>query len=165
MAIFVSVESRASLYLEPYLGINFSGEFKQGSSNFEYDNYPISIGGRIGYGQLGFSGGLDYQITDSIDLDNVSGSFKSTDVAFFIGYQFPILVRCYAAYIFNSDFEKSGTIYDEGTGTKIGVGYSGLPFVNLNFDIKQVSYDKVNGSSVNADNNVYLLSVSLPLNL
>lgn len=164
LGVFFTSSALASLLIDPYIGINVSGTTKFGTIDYDYDNAPISIGSRLGFSQLGFSVGLDYQMTSGVKLENHADKYDATELAIFGGFDFPILVRAYVGYIFTADFESSFAKYDEGSGYKLGVGFTGLPFVSINVEYKAVSYDKLNGVNINtADHNSVLLSASLPL--
>ncbi|MNT19450.1 hypothetical protein D3C72_1547100 [compost metagenome] len=56
----------------------------------------------------------------------------------------------------------------EGSGMKIGVGFTGLPFISINLEYIKDDFTKFNGESLDDsfdkfDSTAYLLSVSLPL--
>lgn len=162
--------SNASLLLDPYIGINLSGttKFTSGNSDVDYDynSAPVSIGGRVGFSKLSFSTGLDYQMTSGVKLKNQAEKFDASELAAFVGFDFPILLRAYAGYIFSADFEATSNKYDEGSGYKLGVGFTGLPFISINLEYKNISYDKLNNATIKtADHNSVLLAVSLPIKL
>ena len=162
--VFMMSSASASLLIDPYMGMNLTGSTKLGTVESDYKNNPISIGARVGFAQLGFSVGLDYQITSGIKLENNTNEYDATELGLFGGFDFPILLRAYAGYIFSADFESTASKYDEGSGYKLGVGFTGLPFVSINVEYKVLSYDKLNGVSVTtADHDSILLAVSLPL--
>lgn len=164
LALGLLSTAQAALLVDPYIGINLNGSTKFGTAENDYKNSPVSMGARLGFAKLGFSVGLDYQMTSSIEVENYINKFDATELAIFGGFDFPILLRAYAGYIFSADFESSATKYDEGSGYKVGVGFTGLPFISINVEYKVVSYDKLNGATTTtADNNSVLLGVSLPL--
>lgn len=167
---FFPAISNSALLLDPYVGMNVGGttKFTSGSSavDYDYNNAPVSLGGRIGFSKLLFSAGLDYQLTSDIKLKNQTEKYDSSELAIFAGFDLPILLRAYAGFIFSADFESTSNKYDEGSGYKIGVGFTGLPFISINLEYKSVSYDKLNNATVaTADHNATLLAVSLPLKL
>lgn len=160
----IQINAQASLLVDPYLGLNVSGSTKVGTLENSYDNVPVSIGARVGFAQLGFSAGLDYQNTSSIKIENSANKYDATELGIFAGFDFPILVRAYVGYIFSADFKATGSNFDEGSGYKLGVGFTGLPFVSINLEYKALSYDKLNNATIaTADHNAVLLAVSLPL--
>jgi hypothetical protein len=160
----IVTNSHAALLIDPYIGLNLNGSTKFGTAENDYKNSPVSLGARVGFAQLGFSVGLDYQITSGVEVKNDTNEYDSTEMAIFGGFDFPILVRAYAGYIVSADFESTASKYDEGSGYKLGAGFTGLPFISLNVEYKVVSYDKLNGVSTStADNKSMLVGVSLPL--
>lgn len=164
IAFFVSTQSKASLLVEPLIGYNLAtkiGDENGGSGR--------AFGGRLGYQNLGLQLGIDY-LNSTVDVDDVK-DFNANDFGAFVGYKFPVLLRVYAAYIFSSSgeytFGGSKVKAEEGSGQKFGVSFTGLPFVNVNFEYRTLTYDKIGGTAVTGnggDFQSYLLSVSLPLN-
>lgn len=165
LALFFAVTSnvQASLLVEPLIGYNFNG--KLGSAS---QGTGASFGGRLGYQNLGLQLGLDY-LRSTLEYDRNwtnNAEFETNEYAAFIGYKFPILFRVYAAYIFSATGEVGSTKATDGTGTKLGASFSGLPFVNLNLEYRTGTFDKVTTLGINtgkADFSALLLSVSLPL--
>lgn len=162
---FFQAKTFSAILVEPYIGINVKGSSELVTAGEDkYDNAPISMGGRLGYSKLGFSLGFDYQMTNDVKMKNYNNDYDATELAVFAGFNFPILVRAYAGYIFSADFESDQTKYDEGSGYKLGVGFTALPFLNINLEYKEITYDKRNNVVVDlADHNAVLLAISLPL--
>ena len=168
--VLVTTSAQAGLLVEPVLGFNVNNKLEQDS--FDTKGIGASYGGRLGYQNYGFQIGLDY-LASSIDMDEdtFKNNFKSTDWGAFVGFEFPILVRVYAGYIFSAKGEvstDSGKAKMEGNGTKIGVGFTGLPFVDINVEYRRGTYDDVKIGGVNSDDTDFsslMLGVSLPLNL
>ena len=106
-----------------------------------------------------------------MDEDVFKNNVKQTDWGAFVGFEFPILVRVYAGYIFSAKGEVStdfGKAKMEGAGTKVGVGFTGLPFVDINVEYRRGTYDDVKIGGVKSDDTDFsslMLGVSLPLNL
>jgi hypothetical protein len=161
--------AHASLYLEPFLG------YLTGKTNGDpkYDVSGVDLGGRVGYSMLGFAVGgevsrSDLSIDTSPDID-----FTPTNLGIFASFEFPILIRAYATYIFSSkgDYNSGGASaeMDEGSGIRLGVGFTGLPFIAINLEYVDLSYDKFKsgGASVGTDfqTKMYGINVSLPLDL
>lgn len=152
--------SQAGLLVEPLIGLNITGE----GGDDDLDNMPITYGARLGYQNLGLMLGLDYQKTDAIKYDSSSEKYDLSETGVFVGYNFPILVRAWLGYTFKATNEGPGLDLS-GKGTKIGVGFTGLPFVSINLEFKKQEYDE-NGStdlSPKIKGEMMLLSVSLPL--
>ncbi len=164
LVMFTSTQSKASLLIEPLIGYNLAS--KLGDEN---GGSGRAFGGRLGYQNLGLQLGVDY-LNSTVEIDDIK-DFGVNDYAAFVGYKFPILLRVYAGYIFSSTGE--GTVgttkskAEDGTGQKFGVSFTGLPFVNINFEYRTITYDKIAGSAPTGnggDFQSYLLSLSLPLN-
>lgn len=163
---------QAGLLVEPILGLNVNHKIETKGKDFS--GLGGAYGGRLGYQNYGFQLGLDY-LSSSTDMDNknLKNNFTSQDWAAFVGFEFPILVRVYAGYIFSSTGEvklKTGGKgkLDGGTGTKIGIGFTGLPFVDINVEYRRGTYDDTKFAGVkggDVDFSSTMLSISLPLNL
>jgi len=131
-----SQSSLAGLLIEPALGMfNFAQESEQTvsgnttTSDAEPEGTVTSL--KLGYSTFGLALGLDHTIlTDKEDTD-----ISSTGL--FVSYKFPILVKAYATYFLSSKADG----LKSGTGTKIGVGFTGLPFVHLNVEMYTLNYD------------------------
>lgn len=168
----------AGLLIEPVVGYNFGkADVDDKKNNFTGPSY----GGRLGYQNLGFQLGLDY-LRSSMDVD--SNKFKenvtANEYAGFVGFEFPILLRVYAGYIFsatgNSKYKTdlgggAGTqTYDlkltDGTGTKFGVGFTALPFLDINFEYRTGQFDTAKAGSTKLDDKAkyqsFMVGVSLP---
>lgn len=160
---------KAALLVEPVLGYNLGTDLDIDSD--EYSGNGAAFGGRLGYQQLGFQIGLDY-LRSSLDMDDsdFDENLTTSEWAGFVGFEFPILVRVYAGYIFSAKGESENNNVDlefnDGTGTKLGVGFTGLPFVDINFEYRKVEFDefKAGPFKTDADYQTYMVSLSLPFN-
>lgn len=167
--LFLGAQSaQAGLLIEPLVGYSLGGKL----GDDDKTNGP-SLGGRLGYQALGLQLGLDYlQSVQSIDASGYD-DYTSSEFGAFVGYEFPILLRAYAGYIFSATGETklNTTKYEfiEGTGTKFGVGFTGLPFVVINLEYRNGEYGDYKLNGVKQSDTVkfssYLLSLSLPINL
>ena len=164
----------AGFSVEPYLG------YGRGTldSSLDTDFSFVAAGARVGYGMLGFTGGLDIfkSLTGSFEDDqNDKGDYDVISASVFASYTFPILLRVYAGYTFHYENELDydsplfQTSETEGDGGYyLGVGYTGLPFVAVNLEYRVNDFDKQtfeNGSSSDlsdTDDSFFMLSVSLP---
>lgn len=161
-----SSATQAGVMVEPYLGYEL-GTFK--------DNNPGKMDGtqfgmRLAWtAPIMFWAGLDYTTNVSAkfkpDSGGANSDAKRSTIHAVVGVDFPILVRGWVGYAFKNEMKFSD--YDqklEGNGTKIGVGFTGLPFVSLNLEMIMEEFDKVNGNTATpkVKNNAYVLSVSLP---
>jgi hypothetical protein len=160
-----SFNSFAGLLIEPLAGLNFSGVYKtEGES--ELDIRGASYGGRVGFQNLGFQLGLDY-LNSNFDVEDDGDNLKTTEYGAFIGFKFPIFFRVYAAYIFSGTGELDTVEYKKGSGSKVGVGFTGLPFINLNLEFRSVTFaeNSTNGAAdveSDTDYNTYYFGISIP---
>lgn len=169
--LLTSASTQAGVLVEPIIGLNVNHKLE--SDNYDVSGVGGAFGGRLGYQNYGFQLGLDY-LSSSTDMDDkkFKNNFKSQDWAAFVGFEFPILVRVYAGYIFSSTGEVKMTAGEaklkEGSGTKIGIGFTGLPFVDINVEYRRGTYDDVKVGGIKGDKTDFsatMISLSLPLNL
>ncbi|MDC0980423.1 hypothetical protein OAQ84_01670, partial [Bdellovibrionales bacterium] len=85
------------------------------------------------------------------------------DLGVFAMFEFPILLRVWANYVFDATAAVSGISDTTGTALKLGVGYTGLPFVSLNFEIVKRNYTERGSSTIDLTSDTYFVSVGLPL--
>ena len=153
-----STQSQAALLIEPVVGFNVGTKF-----DLKFDDSPAfnenysggkggAFGGRLGYQNFGFQLGLDY-LKSSIDMStsDIKNNVSLSEWAGFVGYEFPLFLRVYAGYIFsaNGSYKNAASQsvdLSKGTGSKLGVGFTGLPFVDINFEyrtgtLNQMSFD------------------------
>nr|WP_295905054.1 outer membrane beta-barrel protein [uncultured Bdellovibrio sp.] len=160
---FTSV-SHAGILIEPYLGYEM-GKTKNPDGKFD----GSQVGLRLAYAApIFFWGGLDYTLgvsgTSKPDsLPNEDG--KRSTLYGVVGMDFPILLRAWVGYGFLDEmkFENSGKA--KGTSYKVGVGFTGLPFISLNLEYVNEKFTELEGVTIPGDtkNDSYVLSVSLPL--
>lgn len=178
----LSTPAFAGLHIEPWLG------YEKGKSEVivttsgvsapadEDDFTSVDYGLRLGYSMLLFTAGVEYAMgSGTITGTGSDTDISTTDLGVFVGVDFPILVRAYATYFLNSKAElkdvSSGTSNYDGKGYKIGIGFTGLPFVSLNLEAIFREYDKERILStpftvdLEPKTASYLLSVSLPFDL
>ena len=167
----INQEAKAGLLLEPYLGY-VSGTQKQTSKA----NYTGSeVGARVGYSFFGFAFGADYQMGNYTDDSSPKDTITQGDFGAFVAFKFPVLFRVYATYVPSSELKLkysggSSTLKD-GTATKIGVGFTGLPFININLEMITAEYGKASTSGVSSTlspkskTSGYALSISAPFDL
>jgi hypothetical protein len=191
LSLFVfSGNTKAGIHVEPYLGYSLggSGDSTFGTTNYDHSYGTPTIGGRLGYGMLGFMAGIDYSM-QNFGLESEVGSTTFDDdvsksqLGIFVGYELPILLRVWGTYFLSSkiegdDSQAAGTLFDsryefsDGGGYALGAGFTGLPFVSINLEYRTLEYDKgeLNGATITnynekLDLSEILLSVSLPLDL
>ncbi len=161
---FMAMPANAALLIEPYIGMHFNSE----AEDADADITGTGIGARLGYQNLGLMLGLNYK-SASLEFEPDSGSnydVDQTSYGLFVGYEFPILVRAWAEYIIggNAEFD-GGSEFDTISGTQLGVGYTGLPFVSLNLEIGNLTYEEGPSGTDDQDISTYMFSISLPLTL
>ena len=187
-SLIFSFTAKADLLIEPVVGysLGLSGEIKEVNTNsvsvegnkFSGGGGGPSFGGRLGYQQLGFQVGLDY-LHSSINPGDKA--FKSNldinEWAAFVGFEFPILFRVYAAYIFSADgagkidagsaFEKA--TFKDGSGVKAGLGFTLLPFLDINFEYRRGTFGEWKAGATkiegDVDYNIYMVGLSLPFTI
>lgn len=161
------VNAKADILVEPYVGINVGGTIENSDSSLDEDLSGTALGARLGWQQLGLFLALDYRITSmeysvgSADIDVDENLYSAV-----VGYDFPILFRVWGQYVLGGEGKIGGDgdgKFKNPSGTILGVGFTGLPFVSLNLEMANYKYDKVDSSSTDTDISTYLLSVSLPL--
>lgn len=159
---------QAGLVAEPSLGYSIIGDTKVSNNTAK----GPQLGLALGYQEVGFVGGLKYVhsfITEKDPTLSLSGYHKN-DFGLYAGYNFPILLRAWAAYYFVSDMTlpTNGTI--SGSTIEIGVGYQVIPMLSLNLEYRHYNESSVQVGSTNypvIGNNVInevVLGVSAPIN-
>lgn len=157
-----SMSSFAGFMVEPYFGV---GQYAQTfdlsalEDNEKSGESYTSVGGRLGYSFLLFSGGIDYEIM-SVD----DGSINNTSL--FVGVDLPVLLRFYGKYVISSslDLDDVDSSIDFKDGYAIGAGFTGLPFVVVNLEVGAYNYEfESNGFDIETGVATTLLTVSLPL--
>lgn len=162
--------SHAGLLIEPLVGFSYgklNSEFS-GSSTDASGIKGASYGGRLGYQNFGLQLGLDY-LSSNMTYDADDNKFKTSEFGGFIGYEFPVLLRVYAGFVFSGTGEavdnSTTTDFKGGTGPKIGVGLTLLPFLDFNVEYRSITYkeeDLGSGVNLNVDYNAVMVGFSLP---
>lgn len=138
MTLLTGLSANAGLMLEPYFSYKMSGSasFSSGSSITGNE-----LGVRVGYDFLGFGVGIDTTLNGKYAYSNSGVTMDSTpkNLGVFASYTFPILVRGYFSYLVNAKESIPNAEYT-GTGTKIGVQFTGLPFVAIGLETVSLSY-------------------------
>lgn len=166
-------QAQAGLLVEPVLGYNLATKLDIQDGGEKYSGgRGMGWGGRLGYQNLGFQLGLDY-LNSSIDMDDrdLKGDVKMTEWAAFVGFEFPVLLRVYAGYIFAANGEGKNAFGQDvdlksGSGTKFGVGFTTLPWIDINIEYRSGTFDEMKVGSLKGPEVNYssvLLSLSLPL--
>jgi hypothetical protein len=166
--------ANAGLLIEPHLGYNIHGSGDNGGYDYSYTGAQYGL--RLGYQNLGLMVGMDYTgSSGSVDAEKgsttLNQNYTSNDIGVFAGYNFPILVRAWAAYYFSNTMKyKSDDTKASGDTKELGVGFTGLPFLSINVIYRMVNHDEFTAASgaksaIDYSFNEIVLGVSLPLTL
>lgn len=177
LIFLVSLKSYAGLHIEPWVGYALSG------GDDSSDVTGPAAGLRAGFSTLGFEFGGEYfqaQQDLSVDGTDTDIDFEQSGMGAFVGFN-PIAIplRIYGTYFFESEVTLDPSVgipglftideYGDGSGYKLGVGFTGLPFLSLNIEWQSITYDTVsiNGTEFElTDGGEYetiLFTVSVPL--
>lgn len=170
---YYSEKAQAAFLLEPYAGMYLNSSYDIDGGG-EGDISGTAVGARVGFQNMGLMLGLNGQ-RSSWTFEPESGSdsdWTFTRLGFFVGYDFPMMLRLWGEYVFSMD----GTLDDDsdnkrlgGSGTSFGVGYKVLPFVSLNFELSNLQTAEFETASSDGEIDVayttYLFSISLPLSI
>lgn len=173
-----SSAAHAGIYIEPYLGYEMGtseGSATVNASPMTVDDKlsGIRYGAKLGYSFVMIAVGADYMAGKLDEDDQNPGGTKDdadyTDLGIFFNFKLPVMFKIHGTYFLSSKTKGDGA-ETEGKGYKLGVGFTGLPFVAINLDMINVNYDDatVTGYSVtnvDVDRKTYMLSVSLPFDL
>ncbi|MGE0527570.1 MAG: hypothetical protein AB7P49_10940, partial [Bdellovibrionales bacterium] len=148
---------------------NHTGTFAR-SGRFAAELKGIAYGARLGYQMLGVMFGIDYMTGKWEDTLSPAGDDVPSDLAVFVGYNFPVLLRVYGAYGFDTELEREANSQEttyEGRTIKLGVGFTGLPMVSVNLEYITSEFDKTNSGNLSpkAETELLGLTVSLPFDL
>ena len=183
---FFSVNAKADLLVEPYLGYGL-GQAQMNYSaggNLKYNINGVNLGARVAFALPIVYFGLDYQFgtgSGSVKSDS-GGSTQSSDFTrstlyAFVGAHIPLL-RAWLGYglLNNLSFASTSiaqqTTYS-GSALKFGAAFTGLPFfdINLEYVVSTFNKYKVGSSSSSlgsgstfskASDQTVIISVSMP---
>jgi len=175
-----SQQSKASFLIDPYIGYKLAwdtGTIEAGgiSGELDFTRNGVMYGARAGYQFLGFMAGLEYGMGSGINYELAAGKIGGIDIpssdskydasylGIFVGYELPIMLRAWATYFFDANWEAEDGDKTELTVISLGVGFTGLPFVSLNAEYRMNSFDS--DSDGYETNGELFFSASLPLNL
>lgn len=182
LVLMATTTANAGMLVEPYIGLE-KGKTAMDAGvlgSADHDTSGAVLGARLGYTLPAlFWFGLDYMLTTGgkgaakNGIGAVDYDFTRSDLYVVAGFNFPILVRAWLGYgVMNemkTDTSGTSSKLDGGTHTKLGVGFTGLPFVSINLEMYNHAPEKVDGNSFAAGSSLkdagFLLTASLPLNL
>jgi hypothetical protein len=172
--------SQAALLIEPVVGYSLNAKFDATETatlpnGLEAKGNGVSYGGRLGYQQLGFQLGIDYLKSSlTIDEDGLEDGVSMSEWGAFAGFEFPVLLRVYAGYIFSATADAEGTNgtkieFTEGSGMKFGVGFTGLPFIDINVEYRKGTFGELEMAGIKTgaetDYSALMLGLSLPFTI
>lgn len=125
----------------------------------------VSLEARVGYQTSGFKFGLSYlmgfgtseQMGNKVD-------FKPTDMGVFLGYALPLSFQLFGGYLFSAKakIQSSDTPADfSGTGTRLGIAYTGFPFGILMIEMISRTYSKYESTALSKPMKDSTVSLSL----
>lgn len=172
LAVFVAVlgfasVSQAGILLEPYLG------YEMGTTkNSDGKLTGTDIGLRVAYkSPVMVWAGVDAVMGTLKSKPDVGAEddVKRTTVYGVVGVNFPILVRAWVGYGLSNELKfDTANVTSKASAYKVGLGFTGLPFVSLNFEYLNEKVTDIGGISTTSPeptNDSYVLSVSLPWTL
>lgn len=153
--------AQAGIMIEPYLGYEM-GTTKNSNGKLDGAQYGL----RLAYkAPIFFWGGLDATMGNLTSKpDGGSNSdLKRTTIYGVLGVDFPILLRAWVGYGASNQL-KGDSAKMTGSAYKVGVGFTGLPFVSVNFEYMNEKHDDMDGSKIDPafQNDTYIVSLSLP---
>jgi len=171
LLLFAPAGAKADIFIEPYLGYE-GGRANtttvagtDGSGNAS----GTAFGARLGYAVPLLWAALDYtyatETTSSMTGGLTDSSATRSSLGVVAGVKIPLL-RAYAGYGFADSLKltpAAGSQTMTGSSLKLGVSFTGLPFINLNLEYIMTTYtgfDPNNFSKANA--NLLLATISLP---
>lgn len=163
--LVVGVGAQAGFLIDPYMGYALSGSTNSGAKVSGSD-----MGLRLGLSTMGFGYGVDATVSGTYKHESlgVTTNYNPSHMGLFLSYKFPIIFRGYATYFLNSKIT-SGSTSITGNGTKIGIQYTGLPFIALGVEMYTMNYTEqdVAGvkSSTSGSESQTRLAISVPFDI
>jgi hypothetical protein len=168
LAFFLIGPLHASILVEPLVGYNFN--FKLGSTK----GAGLSYGGRLGYqSEGGFQIGADY-LKSSLTMDDKNfydDTLEMSETGAFLGYKTDIF-KIYLGIVFSASGSTTlvggeKMTLEEGSATKLGLGFTGFKYVHINLELKSGKYNKIEALGLSGSDGYAstLISLSIPLTL
>lgn len=176
-----SFQSQAALLIEPVVGYSWGKlNSEESGTATEEDTQGLkgtSYGGRLGYQNFGFQIGVDY-LASNMTYGSDESKMKTSEFGGFVGFEFPVFLRVYAGYVFSgtgtlSSDDSEDTDLESGSGPKVGIGLTLLPFLDMNIEYRSVTYKtnedalapSFSGVDIDFDYNAIMVGFSLPFTL
>ena len=178
LAIFLlttafSLTSNAGIHVEPYIGFE-AGAIDETVSGTPYSDglTGMGFGLRVGYSIPFFWAALDYSTASSLtsevskQLGAADSGASATRLGITGGFTLIPMLDLMAGYILSADLTQNlpTEVKLSGSGYKIGLGFTMLPFVSIIAEYFNISYDDT-ASVTNVTEKGVMLSLSLPLDL
>ena len=171
--LFLTLPANANFFVEPYAGMGKSISDDIQDLDTSFDSFSFSPGLRVGtmklLGLISAGGDISYQDSTAEEDGGRELSLTRMDYGLFVGANLPILFRGFAKYIFSSSLDIGDNKVIGASGYGLGVGYTGLPFLVLNLEYKNLTWSKVSTDDVerNSDGEIseIFLSLSFPIKL
>ncbi|MCY4524308.1 MAG: hypothetical protein OXB84_06180 [Halobacteriovoraceae bacterium] len=171
--------SAAGLWIEPMFGVSVGGNGNVGGS--EVDRSGHRYGGRVGIKHLipNMVLGLDYRmgkVKHEVDAGSTLKELNAKHMGTFLSYTGVPLLHFWGTWFFDYKDEIADGLlkgsYFKGSGWNLGMGYSLLPFLNLNVEYSKSKHDEwefANGSVVplleEIEATEFIVGISIPISL
>ena len=175
--LFFSAQANAGFLLEPFLG------YESGKIDVDYDaSIPVTdvdwdatgaeLGLRLGWTFAGLQLGAEYHSAALLGTptgSTIDSGVATTNMGVFVGFEFPVMFRIYGTYLLKiedaSDDISGSYPKPEGTGYKIGFGFTSLPIVDINiiYAMRNLEVEDTAGTKVaDVGTTSYGLEISFP---
>ena len=171
---FLTLQANAKLLLEPYVGLGKSISDQIQEPNANFNSFSINPGVRIGmttmFTFISFGGDFSYQSsTLEEDPSERELDLKRVDYSAFAAFEFPVLFRVFGKLIIASSLDMGETRAIDPSGYGLGIGFTGMPFLSMNLEYRNLTWNKVNTneteSSTDGEISEIILSLSLPFKI
>jgi hypothetical protein len=164
----VNVVAKASLIIEPHIAYNIYGNADYNTFKTKFNG--VQYGAHLGAQYLGFMGGLDftrstYTSKSTSMAGNTSADANRNQYGIFAGYNLPIFLRVWAVYYFIDKSSGTNNTWNKGNGLELGIGFTPISFVSINFEYRNSTYTKSNAGALNPyfKTKELVLGLSIPI--
>ena len=174
-SLFITLPAISGIFVEPYIGAgkSISDNIRIQREGTSFDSFFINPGLKIGTTRLLrlVSAGVELSHQSSSAESPSQGELDLTrmDYGIFAGIDLPVLFRFFGKFIFDSDMKIGNAEIVDPSGYGLGVGYKGMPFLSLNLEYRNISWNKtiIDDTESNNDGDIseIILTLSLPLKL
>ena len=157
----LSSQSFAMIYVEPIIGYRLGSTSQDTTNtatnlmvNISGTSKGIIFGGRAGVKLLTFAGGIDYMLgTNSgsnAQISGTEGDHNFSQMGLFAKFAPPLFpFSFWVGYNLSSTLtieSSSGDNKFEGSGFKLGLGFTTIPFLSINAEYSMNTYNKLNST-------------------